>query len=95
MVNKLIKCKLFWFILIIIFVIIFSFIRCPRTVDVDFSKTDSIATRNDSLQVVIDELDSLLNVNKVNYETLRDSITNQSVDDDCEFFSKYLSSKFR
>ena len=97
MIDKLIKNKFFWSCLAIIFLIIFSCLYCNRKPgnNVDFSKVDSIAAKNDSLQLVIEHLDSLLQANKIQYETQRDSIISQSVDDDCEFFTDYLSKKRR
>lgn len=96
MEEKLIKNKFFWGLLIIIFLGLFLALYCVRSNTgntVDFSKVDSISTKNDSLQLVINRLDSLLQVNKIEYEAQRDSIISQSVDDDCDFFSKYILSQ--
>lgn len=96
MKDRLLKNKFFWIILIVVFVTTFSFIRFSSCKPkVDFSETDSIAAKNDSLQKVVNQLDSILKISKDKYETQRDSISNQSVDDDCDFFSEYLSKKHR
>ena len=96
MEEKLLKSKLFWIGLVIVFLLVFSVSYCNKPVKSEpISTTDSIVAKNDSLQSVIIQLDSILQANHIKYEEVRDSIHNQSVDDDCEFFTKWLSEKHR
>ncbi len=91
--KEIIKNKLFWIILIVVFLVIFSFIYQSRMVPtiIDDSEAEALRAKNDSLELVVHKLDSIITVNKIEYEKKRDSISTQSVDDDCHFFSKYVS----
>ena len=76
-------------VLIIIFLVIFWSIRNNHST-LSIAETDSIECVNDTLKQKIKEIDSILIISKYDYEAKYNSVTNQSVDSDCIFFSKYL-----
>ena len=92
--EKLIRSKFFWSILVCVFIFCFSLFYCSKTnIDIELTETENLQKKNDSLQFVVDSLDRVLLQNQMKYEAIVDSIRNQSVDDDCDFFSNWISKK--
>ena len=75
---------------IVVFIAIFSKCR-QKSIESKPNKVDSIIELNDSLQHSLDSID--IKIDSINdwYEKACSIIDNQSVDDDIDFFSKYLS----
>jgi hypothetical protein len=94
MINKHGRNRIILVALIIVFLSIFWIIRHGHS-STDIVSTDSLELANDTLRYKIEQVDSLLNLNKYDYEAKYNSISTQSVDSDCIFYSDYLSKKFK
>lgn len=62
-----------------------------RKVDSLTTKVDSIRRANDSIKVIIDTAEIQIQHTYEKYIEIRDHIVEQPIDDDCLFFSDYLS----